>query len=132
MSIPPLRFPTRRTVADDVDALAHAPSGGRGTQIFAGIILALAPIAYGLFCLDRGWASLFGSHASAVILRGSEAQALAAAYISLGLFCHFHWFWGLHPRLQPCSQVLKKLALAGFLIPMLWVIWQVVSWSFPV
>jgi len=127
----PLRFPEHRTLGDDAGDLANGPSGGRGTMYVAGIGLALIPVIYGWVCLERGWTPLFGSRSPSMLLRDTEAQALAMAYIALGAFGHFHWFWGLHPRLYHYSQPLKKLALVVFLVPFLWVIWQVVSWSFP-
>ena len=128
----PLKFPERRTLLDDTDSLAYGPAGGRGTQIFAGVFIALIPIIYGIYCIDRGWTPLFGSNSPSLIMRGFEGQVLAAGYMALGAFCHFHWYWGLHPRLCRYSQALKKVSLVAFLLPLLWVIWQVVRWTLPI
>jgi hypothetical protein len=39
---------------------------------------------------------------------------LASAYIALGAFFHFHFFWGRHARLHIWSPRLKKAALLIF------------------
>ena len=36
---------------------------------------------------------------------------LAIAYIAIGAFLHFEFFWGRHPRLRPWSPRLKRAAL---------------------
>ena len=43
------------------------------------------------------------------------AVAMAIAYIAVGVFIHAHWFWGLHPRLEALSPILKVLAVLVFL-----------------
>jgi hypothetical protein len=98
-------------VAED---LAYAPSGGRLKMWLLGVGLALIPLGYGMRCLFTGHARLFGRGAD-LNLDGSAALALAIAYIAVGVFMHAHWFWGLHPRLEPSSYLLKGLALLVFL-----------------
>lgn len=120
-----------RTHADLVDDLAHGPGGGSGTKWFAGVALALLPILYGLVCLERGWTSLPGSGTRAMQLRGTEGVTLACVYLAGGLFLHFHFFWGLHPRLYRYSQGLKILCLM-VLIPCLgYTLWEIFTWGNP-
>ena len=79
-----------------------------------GVGLALVPIGYGVHCLQTGHATFFGRN-SDLELDGSTAVALAIAYIALGAFIHAHWFWGLHPKLEMWSPLLKILAILVFL-----------------
>lgn len=116
---------------DTVDDLANGPSGGRGTQWFAGVVLALIPIIYGIVCINRGWTPLWGRNSPAMILRGTESIILASSYIAAGFFLHFHYFWGLHRRLFRYSQVLKSIALMAFLSCFLYTLWEIISWGNP-
>jgi hypothetical protein len=97
------------------ESLSHAPSGGRLKMWLLGVGLALIPIYYGIRCLQAGHATFFGSRGAHLELTGSEAVAMATAYISIGVFIHAHWFWGLHPRLEALSPILKVLATLVFL-----------------
>src|SRR5580765_8204011 len=101
-------------VFDVAEDLAYAPSGGRVKMWLSGVGLALIPLGYGVRCLFTGHARFFGRGAH-LNLGGSAAHALAIAYIAVGVFMHAHWFWGLHPRLEPSSYLLKGLALLVFL-----------------
>ncbi len=80
-----------------------------------GVGLALVPIGYGLRCWQTGHATLFGSRGSRLELTDSSAVAMAIAYIAVGVFIHAHWFWGLHPRLEPFSPIIKVVASLAFL-----------------
>ena len=80
-----------------------------------GVGLALIPLGYGVRCLCTGEARFFGSRGGHLDLDGPASVALAIAYIAVGAFIHFHWFWGLHERLEPFSGLLKCLALLVFL-----------------
>ncbi len=101
--------------ADATEALSHSPSGGRFKMWFLGVGLALVPCVYGVKCLVTGEARLWGNNNSEIDLNGSAAVALAIAYIAVGAFIHFHWFWGLHSRLLRFSQLLKTVAVLAFL-----------------
>ena len=82
---------------------------------FLGIGLAAFPIGYGIQCLFTGHARFFGRRGSFLDVDGSAAVALAVAYIAVGVFIHSHWFWGLHPKLEPLSELLKTVAALTFL-----------------
>jgi hypothetical protein len=104
-----------RTAFDDAEDLAHTPSGGRVKMWLLGVGLALIPLAYGVHCLFTGHARFFGRHGTHLDLEGSAAIALAISYISIGVFIHAHWFWGLLPKLEPLSDLLKLLSVVTFL-----------------
>jgi len=104
-----------RTVFDDAEDLAYAPSGGRVKMWLLGVGFAVIPLGYGVHCLLKGHARFFGRGGSHLDLDGSAAVALAIAYIAVGVFIHAHWFWGLHPKLEPLSYLLKVLAVLVFL-----------------
>ncbi len=105
-------YETDDNIAED---LANSPSGGRGKMFLLGIVLALVPIYYGIRCLQINHATFFGRGGSRLELNGSSATAMAIVYIAVGVFIHAHWFWGLHPKLEPLSPVLKVLSLLAFL-----------------
>src|SRR5689334_23372271 len=101
------------TDAKVAESLSHSPSGGRFKMWLLGVGLALIPIYYGIHCLQTGHARFFGGRSGNLDLTGSSAVAMAIAYIAVGVFIHAHWFWGLHPRLEPLSPLLKVLAVLG-------------------
>ena len=104
-----------RTAFDDTEDLAYAPSGGRIKMWLVGVGVALIPLSYGVHCLLTGETRFFGRSGSHLDLHGAAAVALAISYIAVGAFIHFHWFWGLHQRLEPFSYLLKCLAVLVFL-----------------
>lgn len=106
---------THRSVSDDAEDLAYGPSGGRTKQWIAGVFLASLPVSYGIFCIWRGYATLFGHRGVDQKLVGTAGISLAIAYISIGAFLHFHYFWGLSDRLWSFSQALKFASLLVFL-----------------
>lgn len=103
-----------RTVLDDADDFAYLPCGGRVTQWVGGVGLALAFIASGVLDLRSGHALIHG-RGGEIEFTGASGAALSTAYIALGTFFHFHWFWGLSETLWQYSQRLKVLALLIFL-----------------
>jgi len=103
------------TDAKIADSLSDSPSGGRLKMWLLGFGLAFIPIWYGIRCLQNGHTTFFGSRGTHLDLTGSAAVAMAVAYIAVGVFIHAHWFWGLHPKLEPLSPILKVLAVLVFL-----------------
>lgn len=103
-----------RTYFDEAEDLANPPEGGRIKQWLAGVMLAAVPIVYGSICIHRGHTTLFGRGGNAD-LSGEAGTSLAVAYIALGAFLHFHYYWGLSERLSRFSQFAKLLAVAAFL-----------------
>lgn len=113
-----MSFWTRNPYKNDAkvaESLAHAPSGGRLKMWLLGVGLALIPIYYGIRCMQAGRTTFFGTRGARLELTGSEAMAMAIAYIAVGLFIHAHWFWGLHPKFGALSPILKVLATLVFL-----------------
>jgi len=104
-----------RTAFDDAEDLAYASTGGRIRMWLLGVGLPLIPLGYGMCCLLTGQARFFGRNRMHLDLDVSAAITLAIAYIAVGVFIHADWFWGLHPRLEPLSYLLKLLAVLVFL-----------------
>ncbi len=103
-----------RTALDDAEDLAYPPSGGLVKILLLGIGLALLPIGYGIYCLCTRQTSLLGQNDDLDVY-GSAAVALAISYIAVGVFIHAHWFWGLLPKLESVSYILKFLSVLVFL-----------------
>jgi hypothetical protein len=74
-----------RTALDDAEDLAYTPSGGRVKMWLLGIVLALFPVGYGIYCLRTGHALMFGQNQD-LDVTGSGATALAISYIAVGVF----------------------------------------------
>jgi len=113
-----MSFWTRNPYESDAElaeSLAQSPSGGRVKMWLLGFGLAAIPIYYGIRCLQTGHAKFFGERGSSLDLTGSSAVAMAIAYIAVGVFIHAHWFWGLHPRLEVLSPILKGFSVLVFL-----------------
>ncbi len=109
------------------ESFSTAPSGGRITRWFCGVFLALIPIRYGVRCIFIERATLWGKFHSHLTVRGTAAISLGIAYIAIGAFAHFHWFWGLHPRLQPFTDVGKLITLLVFLSSLGYAFCQILS-----
>ncbi len=101
--------------SDAAESLSENPSGGRAKMWLAGVGFALVPAGYGVHCLRTGHAWLPGQYGSGLDTQGSTAVAIAIAYVALGAFMHFHYFWGLHAKLRGVSPLLKLLAVITFL-----------------
>ena len=93
---------------------AKPPSGWKEMWI-GGIGVALIPVGYGVYCLYTGHARFPRRHGPILDLQGWEAAVLAIAYISIGAFLHFEYFWGRHPRLRSRSSRLKQGAFLIFI-----------------
>jgi len=100
--------------ARGADDLAYSPSGGRVKKWLLGGGVAALPVIYGVRCLESGRTTMFG-RGGGLSLTGDAGFWLAVAYIAIGAFIHFHYFWGLSPRLWPLSQAGKVLSLVVFL-----------------
>jgi hypothetical protein len=75
------------------DRLDEPPDGSRWTKWLIGVALAALPFALGVFALI-----------------GGRRMGMAVFWLSLGMFVHFHYFWGLSKRLGPYSQLAKSVA----------------------
>lgn len=115
-----------RTPLDDAEDLAYTPNGGRLTMWLMGVGLALVPVGYGIRCLFTGHSILFGRNQD-LDVTGLTAVALAIAYISVGIFMHAHWFWGLLPKFEIVSNVLKFLTALAFIASLGYVIYKVIA-----
>jgi hypothetical protein len=74
----------------------------------AGVPFLCAMYAAGCFLTQRaGWGSLD--------LSGGRAVACGLAWLGVGLFLHFHYFWAALDRLWPYATVGKILSLLLFI-----------------
>lgn len=86
------------------------------TMWLGGVVLASLPVIYGVYCLCTGHAILPGrgglGRAGPILdVYGAAANALAIAYIALGVLAHVHWFWESQPRLWLACAAVKVIAL---------------------
>lgn len=101
-----------RTPGNAVAFGGAKPSSGWKEMWIGGIGLALIPVAYGVYCLYTRHAYFPRRRGGPVLdLQGWEAVLLAMAYIAIGAFLHFEFYWGRHPRLRRWSPRLKNAAL---------------------
>lgn len=113
-----------QSIFDLADALNSPPSGGKAQMWIAGVMLAAISFAYGLFCCVtmhaktinitlRGF-PLLGQGPFLDIL-GGAAFSMGAIFVFAGLFMHFQWFWGNHPRLSDYYELGKYGSVVGII-----------------
>ena len=119
----------RATLDDDVGDFSDSPTGGRVKQWLAGVAFPLWPILFGIYSLIMGSATFFGRGGSLVI-HGHQAMVLNIAYIAIGLFVHFHYFWGLSTSLYRFSQALKATCLAIFVLCVFYALCSTIALTF--
>ena len=107
------------------DLLDRHPVGGAAKMWLSGVGLALLPAVYGVQCLWTRTGSL-GTLIWRTTVHGGPAIALGLGWIGVGAFLHFHFFFGLHPRLRVHSRMGKLAALivacAGHSIAGAWMV----------
>jgi hypothetical protein len=105
------------------DLLDAKPIGGDAARWIGGIAIPLLPAGYGLQCILTQ-SGRIGYWIGPDKVHGGGAVALGAAWIAIGAFLHFHFFFGLHPALSPYSRRGKTIALVvaclGFITATLW------------
>ena len=67
-----------------------------------------------------GWDAL-----QAAVTPAGVPGLLAVAYIAVGAFFHFHYFWGLSERLSRFSQFTKVLSILVFLPSLLYALYRI-------
>ena len=103
-------YPHRPSAYDD--DWEDAPPPGFYAKWFAGVVVATGFAAYGVYGLATGSATLVGENL-AQQLRGTEARALAVAYVGIGLFLHCHYFWGNVYHFSAMAVAGKIVSLLG-------------------
>lgn len=109
-----LENPYRHT-ANEAEDFAYPPSGGRVKLVLLGIIMPLVIVYFGVHAWLIEEAIWFGSRGSDIVVHGPTAKSLGVAYTSIGLFCHFRWFWGLLPvyRVFEIGTVVSIVSFLG-------------------
>lgn len=112
---------------DDAENFTYGASGTPVKQWLAGVLLAAVPFIYGIVCIHRGHTALFGRGLNNLDVPGVAGFWLAIAYMALGAFIHFHYFWGLSTRLWQFSQAGKVLAALVFVPTFIYALFRIVS-----
>ena len=111
---------------DTIEDLAYSPEGGRVKKWLAGVIVAALPILVGVVGIKSGHTILIGKQVTAD-LSGFTAFWMSVAYIAVGAFLHFHFFWGLSQRLWRFSEGAKILAMLVFLPSFIYAIYRMIA-----
>ncbi len=74
-----------------------------------------------------GWTMWIGGVVLALLVASPAIPAAARSYYFMGVFffsfrliLHFHYFWGLHPKLCGLSWLAKNVAALGMIVPILY------------
>jgi hypothetical protein len=106
--MPERRSPSQGRSFDDL--IEARPRGGSPTMWLGGVGVALLPLLYGVSCIVTRRGEL-GTIIWPSAVEGGPAIALGVGWIGVGLFFHFHFFFGLHTTLQAYSRRGKSIAL---------------------
>lgn len=63
-----------------------------------------------------------------MLLTGEAGVCLAIAFIAIGGFLHFHYFWGLSDRLWRFSKPLKVGSLLVAFPTFVYALWLTLGW----
>lgn len=98
----------------EAEALSYPPPGGRVKLLLLGVLLPLIIGYFGIKAWVTEEAVWFGRNSN-MIVHGQVAKGLAVTYISVCLFCHFRWYWGLKPvyRVYEIGTIVSLLAFLG-------------------
>jgi hypothetical protein len=88
------------------------PEGGKLAKWIFGSCLPLLLIIPTAKALLAGKVLFLGK--GRLFLEGDAAIAMGIGYLAVALFAHFHWFWGLSPRLRDFSYAGKIAAIVVF------------------
>ena len=114
----------RRTAFADAEDLTDFPTGGWIKQWLLGLALPSFIIFYGICCIRHGHTLVLGEHGNSTIVTGNVGFSFAISYILIGLFMHFHYFWGLSRNLWRFSYALKSLTVIGFVLSFLYAMYR--------
>jgi hypothetical protein len=81
----------------DIEDVYHPPSGGRVKLLLLGILFPAVITHFGMQAWITEESPWYYQPYSAYIEHGQSAKALGLTYMSIGLFAHARWFWGLLP-----------------------------------
>jgi hypothetical protein len=90
-----------------VDDTFDVPEGGWFKRWLAGALIPGIIILFGASCIHAGRTPFPARHFMGQFI-DYAGIALAVAYISVGLFLHLHFFWGLTRGLRRFAQPLKS------------------------
>ncbi|TWT50763.1 hypothetical protein Pla22_35060 [Rubripirellula amarantea] len=111
-------------IIDLTDWLTEPPSGGPFQTWCVGAMLSAVVTVYGLKCciVQRATTINLARRGSYHLgqdfwfeISGFSAVTFGWLLISVGIFMHFQWFWGNHPRLIPFYEIGKYSAVVSFI-----------------
>jgi hypothetical protein len=123
----------RRNFFDDAEDLAGPPAEGIVATWGGGLILPIAAIGYGLYCIVTGEATIpnftlgpvVGGIARTKVVQDAAATSLGLVLCFVGCFAHFHWFWGNHRRLCRYYEPAQVVALVGLIPSLAWFLYSI-------
>ncbi|WP_442508299.1 hypothetical protein SH528x_007265 [Novipirellula sp. SH528] len=113
---------------DLADRLTEPPNGGPIQMWSVGAFLSAVVTFFGVSCCitqrattlnitTRGFRPL--GRGLWVDIAGTHAVTFGLLLIGIGLFMHFHWFWGNHKRLFLYHEIPKYAAAVGVIAAMI-------------
>jgi hypothetical protein len=94
----------------------YEPSSGDNSQWVLGIAVPLLAVGYGMFCFVTQHVRLTSHHTLVADLHGVKAVAVGVASTSIGLFFHFHLFWGESLRLSRWADLGRIVSMTAFIV----------------
>ena len=96
-----------------------------------GVMAPLGMAGYGVYCCLVHQALIPGDAYSSLVLHGRAGVALGLAWLSGGVFLHFHYYWPTVARFCPFANLGKGISLLGFIAALGYVWWAtaVVGWG---
>jgi len=89
------------------------PRDGISAWVY-GVVLAAAPLFYGIWCIATGSALFIGGYLLHIVrYTGVNATAIGVIYISVACFVHSHFFWSGHEKYSGIGDIGKGLSLLG-------------------
>lgn len=119
----------KNAVDSDIDAfdrLSGTPDPTFWSKWFGGVLVPFGVVIYALVCIATKTAILPGQSGSNLPLEGPLAVWLGIAWLSGGLFLHFHFFWPTLKWLGIFTDVGKSLSLLAFIGCGGYVAWSIV------
>ena len=110
------QFP-RRGYSTVAESLTGDASEDKWSRWCGGVISATIPAVIGLMSILYQSAYFIGGRPTRIVrYDGTDAIALGAACLAIGLFMHGHYFWSGSNRYYFVSQILKPAGILGVAI----------------
>ena len=111
---------------DLADRFSDTPEPTFWSKWFGGLIVPILLVGYGLRCCMRQSALFHGTADADLELQGRTAVVFGLAWVSAGLFAHFHYFWSTLKGFGIFTDIGKALSLIALIAAVGFVAWSVV------